>query len=142
MTLLTVQPFTMKDCLMTIAVDDYARHLSAIQFVPTVKQPEDITWHGLTPDAEFTDTAPADPTSWALTISYAQDWETTDSLSEYLLTNAGLEKVAIFEPKRGVGKRFTATITIAPGPVGGDYKQVAVGTVTMKSTEPVPTEIP
>lgn len=142
MTLLTVQPFTLKDCLMTIATDDYARHLSSVQFVPTVKQPDDITWHGLTPDAEFTDTVPADPTTWVANLGYAQDWETPNSLSRYLLDHEGEEKVAVFEPKRGDGTRFTATITIAPGPIGGDYRTVAVGTVSLKSTEPVPTAIP
>lgn len=140
MTLLTVQPFTMKDCLMTIETDDYARHVSSVQFVPTTTQTE-VEWHGLTPDSDFTD-ASAPVTKWVCNLGYAQDWETDDSLSEYLQANAGLDKVAVFEPKRGTGTRFTATVTIVPGPVGGDVRTVAVGTVSMQSTEPIPTAIP
>lgn len=140
MTLLTVQPFTMKDCLMTIEVDDYARHVSSVQFVPTVKTDE-VEWQGLTPDATFTDeSSPVE--SWVCNLSYAQDWQTEDSLSQYLDDNAGTTKTAVFEPQRGEGSRFTADITIVRGPVGGDVKTVAVGTVSMKSTKPVRSDIP
>lgn len=139
MALKTVQPFTMKDCLMTVGTDDYARHLSSVKFDPTVKVDE-IDWQGLTPDATFTDES-APVVSWTCTLAFAQDWETEDSLSEYLLTHAGEVVPVVFEPKRGVGKSFAANLTLAPPPIGGDVKTVAVGTVTCKSTEPIPTDL-
>jgi hypothetical protein len=140
MTKLTVAPVTMKDVVFKVDVDDYARHVSEVLFTPTVKQDE-IVWQGLSPDASFTDTS-APETTWAASISYAQDWETADSFSRYLLDHAGEDKDVVFEPKSGVGTSFASTLTIVPGPVGGKVKTVAEGQVSMKATEPVPTAIP
>lgn len=141
MTLLTVAPFTMKDCTFIVETDDYARHVSSVKFTPTIKQ-DDIEWQGLTPDATFTDeSAPVE--TWTCDLAFAQDWETDDSLSDYLLTNAGLTKTVQFDPKKGTGNtRFTADVTIVPPPIGGDVKTVAVGTVSMKSTRPVSSVAP
>lgn len=132
----------MKDCVLKVDVDDYARHVSSVTFVPTTPAPTELTWQGLTPDATFTDTTPAGPATWVCNLSFAQDWETPDSLSEYLLEHAGETKPVVFEPKKGTGKSFAADVTIVPGPVGGDVRTVAVGTVSMASTEPVPTDLP
>lgn len=140
MTLLTVQPFTMKDCLMTIGADDFARHLSSVKFTPNVTK-EKVEWQGLTPDATFTDTS-APVTDWVADLAFAQDWESDSSLSQYLLDHAGEDVVAVFEPKRGVGKRFTSTLTLPPPQIGGDVKTVAVGTASCEATEPVPSDIP
>jgi hypothetical protein len=140
MTKLAVAPFTMKDVLMTVDVDDYARHVSEVTFTPTTKQ-DDIVWQGLSPDATFTDSSSPE-TTWAVTWSYAQDWETPNSLSRYLADNAGQVKPVVFEPKRGEGKSFASDVTLAAGPVGGKVKTVAEGTVTLKCTEPIPSAIP
>lgn len=141
MTKLTVQPFVLKDVLFTVDVDDYARHVSEVLFTPTIKQ-DDVTWQGLSPDATFTDSTEPEVT-WAASVGYAQDWETVDSFSRYLLDNAGLDKPVVFVPKVGSGgTSFASTLTIVPGPVGGTVKTVAVGQVSMKATEPVPTAIP
>jgi len=139
MTKLTVQPFVLKDVVFIVETDDYARHVSEVLFTPTVTQDE-IKWQGLSPDASFSDTS-APETSWAVSVGYAQDWETADSFSRYLRDNAGLDKAVTFEPKSGVGTSFASTITIVPGPVGGAVKTVAVGQVSMKATEPIPTDI-
>lgn len=140
MTKLDVQPFTMKDVVMKVDVDDYARHVSEVTFTPTTKQDE-ITWQGLSPDASFSDSS-APETTWVVTLAYAQDWETANSLSRYLYDNEGLTKPVVFEPKAGVGTSWASDVTIVPGPVGGKVKTVAEGTVNLKCTKPVPTPIP
>jgi hypothetical protein len=139
MTKLLVQPFTMKDVLFKVDVDDYARHVSEVTFTPNVKQ-DDITWQGLSPDASFSDSSTPEVT-WTVTVAYAQDWETTDSMSRYLLDHVGEVKPVVFEPKAGVGTSFASDVTIVPGPVGGKVKTVAEGSVNMRCTEPIPSPI-
>lgn len=137
---LAVQPFVLKDVVLTIEVDDYARHVSSVQFVPTTNTPQ-LTWQGLSPDAKFSEAGTPD-TSWLANLSYAQDWETEDSLSEYLLEHAGETKTVMFQPKAGSGQRnFTADVTIVPGPIGGDVNTVQVGQVSLPvDGEPIPGE--
>lgn len=128
---LAVQPFVLKDIVLTVEADDYARHVSTAQLVPTTTQ-DRITWHGLSPDADFTEAG--DPTTtWVLNLTYAQDWNTADSLSQYLLDNAGQTKTIVLQPRAGSGqKTFTVEAVIVPGPVGGDYNTVQTGTVSLQ----------
>ncbi|CCH79085.1 hypothetical protein BN12_40055 [Nostocoides japonicum T1-X7] len=127
MSVIAVAPFVLRDVVMTIGTDDYAKHLSTVKFAPAY---DTVKWQGLTPDASFTDLS--NPT-WTCAISYAQDWETEDSLAQYLLENAGQQKVAVFKPKgAATGKPvFTATLTIVPGDIGGDVNTVQTSTVTL-----------
>jgi hypothetical protein len=127
MTQIAVTPYVLKDALLQIATDNYEKHVSNVLFTPNVTP---VTWQGLTPDAAFSDAS--NPT-WTCQMDYAQDWTTTNSLAQYLLTNAGQQKVAVFKPLGATtGKPiFTATIIIVPGPIGGAVNTVQTGTVTM-----------
>lgn len=130
MTQIAVAPHVLKDCVLKIGVDEYEKHVSQAELRPETKV-EKVTWQGLTPAAKFSDNGTPE-TTWSLILSYAQDWDTTNSLSSYLLANAGQTKTIVLQPKRGVGgKTFTVTATIVPGPVGGNVNTVAVGSVTM-----------
>jgi len=124
---IAVAPYVLKDVIMQIGTDTYEMHCSSVLFTPSTSV---LTWQGLTPAAAFSDsTSP----SWTCTLNYAQDWVTANSLAQYLSTNSNTQKVAIFKPQ-GVttGKPiFTATLIIAPGPIGGDVNTVQVGTVTL-----------
>lgn len=124
---IAVVPFVLKDILLTIGTDNYETNVSTVHFTPSVST---VTWQGLTPASSFTDTT--SPT-WTCELSYAQDWKTANSLAQYLLTNAGQTKVAVFKPKgSGTGEAiFTASIIIAPGEIGGDVNTVQVGSVTL-----------
>lgn len=124
---IAVAPFVLKDVIMQIGTDTYEMHCSSVAFNPSTSV---LTWQGLTPAAAFSDTTTP---SWTCTLNYAQDWETTNSLAQYLMTNSNTEKVAVFKPRgAATGKPiFTATILIAPGPIGGDVNTVQVGTVTL-----------
>ena len=130
MTAIAIAPFVLKDAIMTIGTDSYETNLSSVRFDPTTSQ---VTWQGLTPASSFSDATSA---TWTCTLAYAQDWVTANSLAQYLLANAGQTKTAVFKPQ-GIttGKPiFTATITIQPGPIGGDVNTVQVGTVTLGVT--------
>lgn len=131
MAAITVAPFVLKDVLLTIGLDNYEAHASQVEFTPTASTQ---TWQGLTPSATFSDTTIA---TWTCTLAYAQDWETPDSLSQYLLENEGTSQSATFSPKSGTGPSFTATLSITPGAIGGTVNAFATATVTLGSTKPV-----
>ena len=132
MSTIAVKPLVLKDVLLTIAVDNYEKHVSGVQWVPTSQQ---INWQGLTPDAVFSDVS--SPT-WALTLNYVQDWETANSLSQYLFDHVGETVEMVFTPVKGTGKKtFTANVTIVPGAIGGEVNAYATTSVTLGSDKPV-----
>ena len=132
MTQIAVKPLVLKDVLLKIEADNYEKHVSGVQWVPSSSQ---LTWNGMTPDAVFTDvTTP----TWALTLNYVQDWETDDSLAQYLFDHIGETVEMIFTPVKGTGKKtFTANVTIVPGAIGGEVNAYATTSVTLGSDKPV-----
>ncbi|HUG50404.1 MAG TPA: hypothetical protein VLZ78_05345 [Terrimesophilobacter sp.] len=121
---IAVKPIVLKDCLLTLGTDNYQAHVSQVRFTPSAQTQ---TWQGLTPAATFTDTSVA---TWTLGLSYAQDWETPDSLARYLYEHEGEIVPAIFEPKNG-GASWGADIVITPGAIGGTVNQFATADVTL-----------
>ena len=114
MSQILVKPFVLKDYVLTVDVDSYEMHCSTVRFVPSRSI---VTWQGGTSDASFSEATNA---TWTCTLSYAQDWETPNSLAEYLLENDGLQKVVVFKPKGdGLGLPiFTATLILVAGDIG------------------------
>lgn len=129
---IAVKPLILKDVLLKIAADNYEKHCSGVMWVPTAPQQN---WQGLTPDSSFTDVGTA---TYQLTLNYVQDWETEDSLSQYLHENEGATVEMVFTPVKGTGKKtFTAQVTITPGQIGGEVNAYATTSVTLGSTKPV-----
>ncbi len=132
MATIPVKPLVLKDVLLVIESDNYEKHVSGVTFTPSSSQ---IEWHGLTPDSSFTDVSSA---TWTVTLNYVQDWETADSLSEYLFENEGQTVSMTFTPVKGASKKtFTADVSITPGAIGGEVNQYATTSVTLGSTKPV-----
>lgn len=132
MATIAVKPLMLKDVLLTIEADNYEKHVSGVSFVPAAGT---ATWQGLTPEAVFTDVANA---TWTATLNYVQDWETNDSLAEYLFEHEGDTVTMVFTPVKGSGKKtFTADVTITPGTIGGEVNAYATTSVTLPSTKPV-----
>lgn len=126
MTVIAVQPIVLKDCKLLVEADNYEAHVSKVSLDPTTSSQ---TWKGLTPSASFTDSS--SPT-WVCSLEYAQDWETTDSLSRYLFENQGETVTAKFQPKKGTGlPEFTVELVIVAGPIGGAIDAFAVGSVSL-----------
>ena len=121
---ITVQPFTLKDVALSLGSDDYAAHVDQVTFTPASST---TTWTGLKSNT-FTDVSTA---TWTVTLNYAQDWTTEDSLSLYLFENEGETVTATFKPRAGVGPSFTADLVITPGAIGGTVNQVATASVTL-----------
>lgn len=122
---IAVKPFVLKDVLLTIAADNYEAHVSQVQFDPSSSIQ---TWQGLTPESSHTDATVA---TWVAQLTYAQDWETTNSLSRYLYENEGDEIAVVFRPRNGVGPSFAATLIVTPGAIGGTVNQFATASVTL-----------
>lgn len=135
---IAVKPFIMRDCILAIkdgatAVGEYEAHVSRVQLNPTTPI---SSWKGLTPTAVFRDVG---ATEWDMVIDYAQDYETANSLAQYLLANPGKQVTAELTPKKGTGaKKVTATITLVPGGIGGGVGEFAASSVTLPvSGQPV-----
>lgn len=125
---IAVQPIILTDVTLTVGTDNYEASVSQVQFDPTSNV---VRWKGMTPSSNF-----AFPTTpeWTCTLAYAQDWATTNSLSAYLLANAGKAITVKFKPKKpasGTAPTVTATLLIAPGTIGGQIDQVATASVTL-----------
>ncbi len=125
MAIVAIQPLVLKDFVLSIGTDQFEKNVSNVTFTPSATV---VTWQGGTPDASFTDTGRA---SWQAAITYAQDWDTVNSLSQYLYANEGATVPASFRPRNGVGPSFTANLVITPGAIGGAVNVVSEASVTL-----------
>ena len=71
--------------------------------------------------------------AWTLDIAWPQDWETADSMSQFLLTNAGSTATATLTPSSG-GDAYSATVLLVPGGIGGTYGQQADESLSLACT--------
>lgn len=125
MATIAVQPIYLKDVLLTVGTDGYAKHVSGVTFTPSVAT---ATWKGLEPSAVFTNVGAS---TWMVQLDYAQDWNTADSLSAYLFENEGAEVTLTFQPVDGSSGTWAADVIIVPGAVGGAVDSYAVATVSL-----------
>lgn len=68
---------------------------------------------------------------WTAELTYNQDWKTTNSLSQYLITNHGTTKVCKYTPDNG-GKVVTFTALIQAGQIGGAAATVHSASVSLQ----------
>jgi hypothetical protein len=125
MAVIAVDPIMMGSAKLTFGLDDYEAHVSSATFTPGNNSP--VTWKGLTPAAVFSFGVNS---TWTLDLEGAQDWETTNALSQYLFDNEGDEVVVTLEPVDG-GAGYTATVILTPGAIGGAVDAVAVFSVSL-----------
>jgi len=130
-----VKPFIMRDCTFTVEADNYEAHVSQVEFVPSSSV---VRFKGLTPASNHAFGTTAE---WVANLAYAQDWNTADSLSEYLHEHEGESIEVEFVPVSG-GRPITATLIVTPGAIGGSVDAVAVASVSLASTKPVLGAIP
>lgn len=128
---IAVKPYVLRDCTLNIKdgatdVGDYEMHVSKVEITPNANVQ---VWKGLSPTATFQGIAPID---WVANVDYAQDWETVNSFSQYLLANTGKKVTVKFTPKVGAGlKAVTVTVTLLPGAIGGTVGSFATGSVAL-----------
>lgn len=121
---ITPTPLFLKDCLVQIGADSYEKAVATVEFVPTSSVE---TFHGLSPDASYTDVSPA---TWVCNLTFVQDWTSASSLAQYLMANEGEAVTMTFEPITG-GATITATVIITPGKIGGSLGGATTSSVTL-----------
>lgn len=130
MTLIDVKPRVFKHYALKIGADNYEKHVSGVSLVPNAPTQ---TWQGAHPDSSFSDVQKA---TWTCQLEYAQDWETANSLSRYLMEHEGEIINAVEFSPLGSGPKFTANLTITPGTIGGAIGAFGTATVTLGSSKP------
>ncbi len=140
MPVIDVTPFIMRDAVITLGTDDFAKAVSSATLTPSGGT---VEFKGLKPDAVFT--FPQSVT-WTLDLEYAQDWSVTTaggSLSRYLFENAGQVVDATLNANDTVSTGetlWTMQVAITAGAVGGAVDNVATATVSLGVVgQPVPT---
>lgn len=68
---------------------------------------------------------------WVCDIDYPQDWETANSLSKFLMAEAGETVPAEFTPKAG-GDAYEFNLVIEPGQMGGTVDELLAGSITLE----------
>ena len=133
MTAIANKPYVFKDGTVKLGTDNYESAVSSFTLTPTSST---LTFNAITPAGAFSDnTTP----TWVAAIGYAQDWETPNSLSQYLMDHAGETQTLVFEPKAG-GVKFTQDVILVPGPIGGAGNTIQEATVNLGVVgQPVPT---
>jgi len=129
MATVAVKPFVLRDVTLLIGEDNYEAHVSEVTFTPTVSQ---VSWTGLANNTVTSQTT----ATWTVTLGYAQDWNTADSLSQYLHDAEGTTVAVEFVPGDDQGS-FDANVTLAPGSIGGTAGAFATSTVTLGCDKPV-----
>ena len=125
MATVAVTPIVLKDCIIEVGADDFAAAISSATITPASTT---VVFKGLQADAVFTDITSA---TWTLQLTFAQDWVTAGSLSQYLFANEGDTVAATLKPQSGVGPTFELDVIITPGAIGGAVDTVATATVTL-----------
>lgn len=127
MAIIAHAPLVLKDVILSIGTDDYRYAVDQVSFTPSAST---ITWTGLGLNT-YTDISTA---TWALTLNYVQDWDTTNSLSRRLFEDEGETVAMTFKPRSGSGPSFTANVIVTPGAIGGSVNAVASTSVTLPCT--------
>lgn len=128
MVVINPKPTFLTDYKLKVGADNFEKAVNSVLITP---QTNVLAFKGGTPDANYKKTV---VTGHQIAIGYVQDWESPVSLSRYLQANAGLDVLVEFTPNNGNGMTVKATVTIVPGPVGGNADTPATSTVTLDVT--------
>ena len=126
MAVITPTPLKFDDYVLKIPTDDYAAACMSCTLVPKTTVTKLI---GGKPTATFKDV----DLDWTLDLEYAQDWAAAASLARKLWSAQGTTIPSVeFEPKTGAGPKFTVSLLIAPGAVGGASRKSATSRVSLE----------
>lgn len=131
MSVVGLQPITLKDATLTVAEDDFTAAIGQVMFVPQVQ------WSWTEADICSPFSYPVyEGIRWTVTVGYAQDWVTPGSLSRYLIEHAAQTRTVTFVPNNDPDVHAVqADVMIVPGQYGGVPNQHLTATVTMPCFE-------
>lgn len=126
MAVISLTPTVLKDALFTLDGNDYSGHVNNVTFTPTSTT---ITFKGLTPESVYTDVTNA---TYGVAITYAQDSETEDSLTNLLFDKEGETVELVYAASKSTGAtKYTAQVKLVPGVIGGAGDSYLTSTVTL-----------
>lgn len=136
---MTFQPLFMREVNLILGDvlaggADFQCQLRSVTLTPDVTVTKVKT---LCPDGQFAD---VDVPEWNLTLGYLYGTATTPdtALADYLLTHSGEKSDFEFRPVAG-GAGYTGTVTLLPGPIGGDQGAFSEQSVDLPvDGQPVP----
>ncbi len=123
-------PRLVKHVKLTCGTDSFSKHVNNVQFTPSSSLQ---TWQGGTPDAVFSDQT--NPT-YVLDLTLVQDWETANSLCNYLLEHEGETAEIEYMPHADGKVSFIADVLLVAPTIGGPVGTYNESTVQMGSTKP------
>lgn len=118
-----LNPIILNNIDLVIEEDDYAASVSRAVITPTTPTAK---WKGMKKGSGVN--LVGDP-DWVLGLTFAQDHDAEDSLSNYLLDNLGEVKEVTLRPKSG-GKGYKVAVVMLPGAIGGDLSDSSAATAT------------
>lgn len=124
MTAITVAPIIINNCLLKLGTNNYEAHVAKATLTPNHTI---VRRKGLTPTARFA--VAADP-EWTLELDTTQDYETVNSLSNYLLANQGTVVTGQLSPVAG-GTAWDISVMALASAIGGDGDSVAASDVSL-----------
>lgn len=130
MAAISVVPIILNDVVIKNTSNEWQAHVSQVTFTPTSSV---VRWKGMTPASNHVFGTLAE---WTVALDFAQDWETADSLSMYLLEHETERETWTFEPKAD-GASFASNVVLTPGGIGGQVDSVATSSATLACTKPV-----
>ena len=125
-----------KQISLQVGTDHFSKHVNNCTYTPSSSQQE---WRGGTPDAVFTDSTAS---TWALALTFIQDWETEQSLCNFLLEHEGESATLTYMPHADGEVSFTSTVQLVAPTIGGAVGSFNESTVTLGSTKPELTRLP
>lgn len=134
-----VVPFIMRNAVVQLGTDDFAKAVSSATLSPSGGTSE---FKGLKPNASFTF---PQAVIWELQLDYAQDWSQQESLSRYLFEHIGeiVPCTVNVDDKAAGSTSWEMDVAITAGAVGGAVDAVATASVALGVVgSPVPTLVP
>lgn len=123
MAFVTGNPFKTESAKLSLGVDNYESLISSSELAPT----SSTSTFKVIDGNHRTITGKS---TWMLNITFAQDWLTAASLSNYLWENEGEVVPFTVEPLDG-GPSFTGDVTLVAPSVGGAADADATSTVAL-----------
>lgn len=125
---INLSTISLKNAQFTILDDagalDYSTSIGQVVFTPSVSYTPHLGWDGFPVSYSITAVA------WSMTLSYAQDLTTPQSLLYYLTANFGHRRAVAFTAQTD-GATVTAEALLIPGQIGGLPGQPLSATVTL-----------
>lgn len=99
---------------LTLGTTDYSAQCSNVRLVPSKDETDG------TPTLATPEPAKEVKTSWTLSGTVIQDWESATGFVEYCRTNDTTSVAFVWEPNSDIGVTYSGTVQIYAIEIGGD----------------------